>query len=293
MQLIDGKATSEAIKDEIAAEVAEITKGGARPPHLVAVLVGDDGASQTYVNSKIKTCEYCGFRSTLKRLSAETTEQELLHVVNKLNNDDAVDGFIVQLPLPRHINEMRITEAISPDKDVDGFHPANLGKMVLGLPTYLPATPFGIITLLERYGIKTSGKQCTVVGRSHIVGSPMSILLARKGEPGNCTVTLAHSRTTDLKAETLRADILIVALGRPEFITAEMVKEGAVVIDVGITRVPNAAAKRGYSLKGDVAFDEVAEKSSFITPVPGGVGPMTVVSLLKNTLLAYRNKGSK
>ncbi len=289
MQLIDGKATSEAIKKEIAAEVAELIQQGHRAPHLAAVLVGNDGASQTYVSAKVKACELVGFRSTLIRKEANISEEELLGIVRSLNEDPAIDGFIVQLPLPKHISELKVTETIAPTKDVDGFHPVNLGKMVLNLPTYLPATPYGIVQLLERYEIETAGKHCVVVGRSHIVGSPMSILMARKAKVGNATVTLTHSRTTDLKTETLRADILIVALGAAEFVTADMVKEGAVVIDVGITRVEDPSKKSGFALKGDVKFDEVAPKCSYITPVPGGVGPMTIVSLLKNTLQAYRN----
>ncbi|WP_020530736.1 bifunctional 5,10-methylenetetrahydrofolate dehydrogenase/5,10-methenyltetrahydrofolate cyclohydrolase [Flexithrix dorotheae] len=290
MQLIDGKKTSGEVKIEIAKEVKEIVDKGGKAPHLVAVLVGEDGASKTYVGSKVRSCEEVGFKSTLLKFDADISEEKLLETVEQLNNDDDVDGFIVQLPLPKHISELKVTEAIDPNKDVDGFHPTNLGKMVLDLPTFLPATPFGIIQLLERYGIETSGKHCVVVGRSHIVGTPMSILMARKTKIGNCTVTLTHSRTKDIKAETLRADILIVALGRAEFVTADMVKDGVVVIDVGITRVPDASKKRGYALKGDVKFDEVAEKASFITPVPGGVGPMTVVSLLKNTLLSAKRR---
>jgi len=290
MQIIDGKATSEAIKLEIAAEVKQLLQANTslRAPHLVAVLVGNDGGSQTYVGSKMKTCEQVGYRSTLLRYEDSISEAELLAVVHKLNADEEVDGFIVQLPLPAHISEKKVTEAIRPSKDVDGFHPENIGRMVLGLPAYLPATPYGILQLLERYNIPTAGKHCVVVGRSHIVGSPMSILMARNTHPGNCTVTLTHSRTKDLKAETLRADILIAALGRPDFITADMVKEGAVVIDVGTTRVPDNSKKSGFSIKGDVKFEEVAAKCSFITPVPGGVGPMTVTTLIKNTLLAYK-----
>lgn len=289
-QIIDGKQTAKDIKLEIAKEVEQLKESGGKTPHLAAVLVGNDGASQTYVNSKVKSCEQVGFNSTLKRFEDTISEADLLQAIEELNNDADIDGFIVQLPLPAHIDEKKVTEAIDPKKDVDGFHPTNLGRMVLNLPTYISATPYGIIQLLDRYNIETSGKHCVVVGRSHIVGSPMSILMARKEKVGNCTVTLAHSRTKDLKAETLRADILVVALGRAEFITADMVKEGAVVIDVGITRVPDASKKRGYALKGDVKFDEVAEKSSFITPVPGGVGPMTVTSLLMNTLKAARKE---
>ncbi|WP_109619239.1 bifunctional 5,10-methylenetetrahydrofolate dehydrogenase/5,10-methenyltetrahydrofolate cyclohydrolase [Sediminitomix flava] len=290
MQLIDGKATSKAIKLEIKDKVEEITKNGGKRPHLAAVLVGNDGASQTYVNSKVKSCEEVGFESTLIRLEEDTTEEKLLEVVAQLNNDAAVDGFIVQLPLPKHIDEKKVTEAIDPNKDVDGFHPTNLGKMLLDLPTYLPATPYGIIQLLERYNIETSGKKCVIIGRSHIVGSPMSVLMARNSKVGNCTVTLTHSRTKDLAAETREADILIVALGRAEFVTADMVKEGTVIVDVGITRVKDDSKKSGFALKGDVKFDEVAPKASFITPVPGGVGPMTVCSLMMNTLQAAEGK---
>lgn len=290
MQLIDGKIVSEQIKQEITREVEQLKERGAKVPHLVAVLVGHDGASQTYVASKVKSCEQVGFRSTLLRFEADITEQELLNAVARLNEDPDVDGFIVQLPLPRHISELKVTLAISPDKDVDGFHPTNLGKMMLNLPSFVPATPLGIMHLLERYHIPTSGKHCVVLGRSNIVGTPMSILMSRNAPQGNCTVTLAHSKTKDLHEETLRADILIVALGKPEFVTADMVKEGAVVIDVGITRVEDKSKKSGFSIKGDVKFDEVAPKCSYITPVPGGVGLMTVVSLMLNTLKAARGK---
>lgn len=290
MKILDGKQLSKTIKSEIAQEVKEIKLNGGKTPHLVAVLVGDDGASQTYVANKVKSCEEVGFKSTLKRLDADITERELLAEIHLLNNDDDIDGFIVQLPLPKHIDEQNIVQAIDPEKDVDGFHPVNVGKMVKNLPTYLPATPFGIMTLLQRNNIDTYGKHCVVVGRSNIVGMPMSILMARKGNPGNCTVTLCHSATQDLKKETLRADILIVALGAPEFITADMVKKGAVIVDVGITRVKDDTKKSGYSLKGDVKYDEVSKKASYITPVPGGVGPMTVASLLLNTLEAAKNK---
>ena len=290
MQLIDGKVTANLIKEELGIEVAKLKETGSKIPHLAAILVGENPASQSYVRNKVRSCEKVGFKSTLINLEDTISEEELLKHIDKLNNDDDVDGFIVQLPLPKHISELNITEAIDAEKDIDGFHPTNLGKMLLGLPSYLPATPYGIIQLLERYHIKTSGKHCVIVGRSHIVGSPMSVLMARKTEPGNCTVTLTHSTTKDLKRETLRADILIVALGRAEFITADMVKEGAVVIDVGISRVPDNSKKSGYALKGDVNFDNVSPKCSFITPVPGGVGPMTVVSLLKNTLLAVKKK---
>ncbi|MEN7551212.1 bifunctional methylenetetrahydrofolate dehydrogenase/methenyltetrahydrofolate cyclohydrolase FolD [Rapidithrix thailandica] len=290
MQLINGKETSEIIKQEIAEEVKALVAKGGKQPHLAAVLVGNDGASQTYVNAKVKACEKVGFTSTLITLEDTISEEELLRQIDALNKDADIDGFIVQLPLPKHISEQKVTEAIDPEKDVDGFHPTNIGRMVLDIPSFLPATPYGIMQLLERYNIETEGKHCVVIGRSHIVGRPMSILLSRNTKVGNCTVTLTHSRTKDLKAEALRADILVVALGRAEFVTADMVKEGAVVIDVGITRVPDESKKRGFALKGDVKFDEVAPKCSYITPVPGGVGPMTIVSLLKNTLLAAEKK---
>ncbi len=293
MQIIDGKKLAREIKEELRQKTAEMTAAGHRPPHLAAVLVGNDGASQTYVNSKVKSCERIGFRSTLIRKDESLSEAELLEIVDQLNRDEEVDGFIVQLPLPRHINEERITMAIDPAKDVDGFHPANIGKMTLGMPAFLPATPYGIITMLERYGIKTSGLNCTVVGRSNIVGRPVSILMSRNAEPGNATTTLCHSRTRDLKAECRRADILIVALGRPEFITADYVKEGAIVIDVGIHRVPDAGSEKGYVIKGDVKFDEVAPKCSYITPVPGGVGAMTVTALLMNTFDAAQRRIEK
>lgn len=288
MQLIDGKNTAELLKKELAIEVAQRKEKGFKTPHLAAILVGEDGASQTYVASKVKSCEQIGFDSTLKNLPATITEEELLKIVEEFNQNDDIDGFIVQLPLPNHINADKITLAISPEKDVDGFHPSNIGKMVLGLPCYLPATPFGIVKLLEQYNIETSGKHAVVIGRSNIVGSPMSILLARNEKVGNCTVTLTHSRTKNLKEIALQADIIIAAIGKPEFVTADMVKEGAVVIDVGTTRVADASKKSGFTLKGDVKFDEVAEKCSFITPVPGGVGPMTVTALLFNTLQASK-----
>ena len=290
MQLLDGKATSNAIKEEIATLVAERVAAGQKRPHLAAVLVGDDGASQTYVASKVKACEKCGFESTLVRMGSDTSQEELLAAVDKLNNDPQIDGFIVQLPLPKHIDEQAVIEAVAPEKDVDGFHPSSVGKMVLNLPTFLPATPYGIMQLLERYEVETSGKHCVVIGRSHIVGSPMSILLARNTNPGNCTVTITHSRTQNIEELCRQADIIVVALGKPEFLKAHMVKDGAVIVDVGITRVPDETAKRGYRIVGDVAFDEVAPKSSFITPVPGGVGPMTIASLLKNTLQAAEGK---
>ena len=290
MQLIDGKNTAELLKKELAIEVAVRKEKGFKTPHLAAILVGEDGASQTYVANKVKSCEQIGFVSTLKNLPATITEEELLKIVEEFNQNEDIDGFIVQLPLPNHIDADKITLAISPEKDVDGFHPSNIGKMVLGLPCYLPATPFGIVKLLEQYNIETSGKHAVVIGRSNIVGSPMSILLARNEKIGNCTVTLTHSRTKNLKEISLQADIIIAAIGKPEFVTADMVKEGANVIDVGTTRVPDASKKSGFALKGDVKFDEVAEKCSFITPVPGGVGPMTVTALLFNTLQAAKTK---
>ena len=290
MQILDGKALSQKIIEEIAVEVKEMVTEGKRPPHLAAVLVGDDPASQVYVRNKVRSCEKVGFESTLIRKGAETTEDELIEIVKGLNENPEIDGFIVQLPLPKHINEERVTLAIDPKKDVDGFHPVNFGRMAQGLPAYLPATPFGILQMLDRYGIEVSGKECVVLGRSNIVGTPISILLSRKASPGNATVALCHSRTKDLKSHTLRADILVVALGIPEFVTGDMVKEGVVVIDVGINRVDDETAKRGYRLRGDVKYDEVAAKSSFITPVPGGVGPMTVTSLIKNTLRAARKE---
>ena len=286
MILLDGKKTANDIKNEIAIKVASLVAGGGKKPHLAAILVGSDGASETYVNAKVKACNKVGFDSTLVRFNANVSEEELLAEVKKINNNSDIDGLIVQLPLPAHIDEMKVTEAINPIKDVDGFHPANIGRMALNLPTYLPATPAGILELLERYKIETSGKHCVVIGRSHIVGSPMSILMARNNNPGNCTVTLTHSRTHNLKEITKTADILIVALGKAEFVTADMVKDGVCIIDVGITRVKSDKTKSGWKLLGDVAFDEVSKKSSFITPVPGGVGPMTIAMLLKNTLVS-------
>ncbi len=288
MVLLDGKKTAEAIKAEITIEVAQLIKNGGKRPHLAAVLVGDNGASITYVNAKVKDCEEVGFKSSLIKLSDTTTEKELLKVIDGLNNDEDVDGFIVQLPLPKHIDEKKITMAVRPDKDVDGFHPENIGKMALNMPSFLPATPYGIIELIERYGIETAGKNCVVLGRSHIVGSPISILLSRNSYPGNCTVTLAHSRTAHLSEITRKADIIVAATGMPEFLTGDMVQDGVVVIDVGITRITDKTRKNGFRLIGDVKYDEVAEKASFITPVPGGVGPMTRVALLKNTLLASK-----
>jgi len=290
MQIIDGKKISLEIQQEIAEEVKKMKAAGKKQPHLAAILVGNDGGSETYVASKIKTCEQVGFGSSLIRLPAEVTEKYLLEQVRLLNENTDVDGFIVQLPLPKHINEHNIIEAIDPKKDVDGFHPINVGRMVLDLPCYVSATPFGIVQLLDKYKIETKGKRCVVIGRSHIVGSPMSILLAKNVRLGNCTVTLCHSKTEDLKSHTLVADIIICALGIPEFLKADMVKEGAVVIDVGTTRVESKETKSGFKLKGDVKFDEVAPKCSYITPVPGGVGPMTIASLLKNTLLAAKKE---
>ncbi len=295
MRILDGKKTADAVRSEIKKEVDAWVEKGNRKPHLAAVLVGDNGASLTYVNAKIKDCNEVGFESSLIKLSDTITEAELLETIDKLNRQDDLDGYIVQLPLPKHISEKKITQAISPEKDVDGFHPENLGKMVLNLPTFLPATPYGIMQLLEYYSVDTSGKHCVVVGRSNIVGTPVSILMSRNNDPGNATVTLAHSRTQNLEDLIKEADILIVALGKPDFIKGKMVKEGAVVIDVGITRVADTSRKRGYRVVGDVDFKEVSKKASFITPVPGGVGPMTRVSLLKNTLLACKRKtnGSK
>ena len=288
MQLLDGKALSAQVKAEIKLETDKIKAAGGKKPHLAAILVGNNGASETYVASKIKSCEEIGFTSTLISLPDTTSEAESLSHIQDLNYDDDVDGFIVQLPLPAHISENTIMEAIAPEKDVDGFHPINVGRMCKGLPAYISATPFGILEMLERYKIETAGKHCVVVGRSQIVGLPMSILMQRNTSPGNCTVTICHSRTHNLKEVCQSADILIAALGRPEFITAEFVKEGAVVIDVGITRVPDSSKKSGFAIKGDVKFDEVAPKSSFITPVPGGVGLMTICGLLTNTLLASK-----
>ena len=283
---LDGKATSNTIKEEIKAKVSEMKSRGERVPHLAAVLVGNDGASLTYVGSKVRSCEYVGFESTLIRLEEEITEDALLAQIDTLNNDPQLDGYIVQLPLPKHIDEEKILLAIDPKKDVDGFHPANFGRMALELDAFIPATPFGIMQLLERYNVPTSGKHCVVVGRSHIVGRPISILMSQKGPAGNATVTVAHSRTENLAELTRQADIVVMALGIPEYLTADMVKEGAVIIDVGITRVADKDHPKGYVIKGDVAFDEVAQKASHITPVPGGVGPMTIAMLLQNTLLA-------
>jgi len=286
MKLIDGKKIAEKIKGEIKVEVAKMIDDEDRSPHLAAVIVGDDPASHTYVNSKERACKEVGIVSSVYRHPASISEEELLQIVDFLNNDDEVDGFIVQLPLPDHIDEDKVIQRISPEKDVDGFHPVNLGKMMLGLPAFVSATPFGIIELLKRYKIETEGKNCVVVGRSNIVGTPVSILLSRKSNPGNCTVTMCHSRTKDLKEFTKNADILIAAIGMKNFITADMVKDGAVVIDVGIHRIKSNKTKSGFKLVGDVDFDEVSKKCSYISPVPGGVGPMTIVSLLMNTLRA-------
>lgn len=290
MQLIDGKSLANTIKEEIAVEVAQLKASGGKTPHLAAVLIGDDPASAVYVRNKVRACEKVGFKSTLVRRDANTSEEEVLAIVRQLNEDQDIDGFIVQLPLPKHIDEEKVNLAIDPKKDVDGFHPMNVGRMTLGLPSYLPATPFGIMQMLDRYEIETSGKHCVVIGRSNIVGTPMSILLSRKAKVGNCTVTLTHSRTKDLKSETLRADIIIAAIGRPDYLTADMVKEGVVIIDVGINRVDDTSRKRGYRLVGDADFDGLSAKSSFITPVPGGVGPMTITSLLMNTLKASKKE---
>ena len=289
MQIIDGKATAEAIKAEIAEEVRQIVSNGGRAPHLAAILVGHDGGSETYVKNKVLACERCGFESTLIRFEEDVTEEELLQCVDKFNKDESVDGFIVQLPLPKHIDEQKVIEAIDYRKDVDGFNPINVGRMSIGLPCFISATPLGIITLLKRYGINTSGKKCVVLGRSNIVGKPMAQLMMQK-QYGDATVTVCHSHTKDIKKECLEADIIIAAIGKPNFLTGDMVKEGAVIVDVGTTRVPDATRKSGFRLNGDVKYDEVAPKSSFITPVPGGVGPMTICSLMKNTLQAYKTK---
>jgi len=288
--LIDGKKTAQDIKNEIAARVSEIKQEGGKQPHLAAILVGEDGASQTYVGAKVKACEEVGFTSTLVRLPADVSEEELLRTVEDINQNPDIDGLIVQLPLPAHISVDKVTNRIRPEKDVDGFTPANVGRMTLNWPAYVAATPYGIIELLKRYQIETSGKHCVVIGRSHIVGSPMSILMARNGYPGNATVTLTHSRTKDLATICRTADILIVAIGKPEFVTADMVKPGAVVIDVGIHRIADETKKTGFRLIGDVKYDEVAPIASAITPVPGGVGPMTIAALLYNTLQSAEKK---
>ena len=290
MQLLDGKKTAKDIKNEIAVEVQKIKDNGGKVPHLAAVIVGSNGASLTYVGSKVKSCQQIGFESTLVALPEETTQEQLLAKIKELNEDDDLDGYIVQLPLPKHIDEQKILMAIDPDKDVDGFHPANFGKMALDMETFLPATPYGIMELLERYKVDTAGKHTVVIGRSHIVGRPMSILMSRKGYPGDSTVTLTHSRTKNIEEFTKNADIIITALGVPNYLKAGMVKDGVVVIDVGITRVDDASSPKGYKITGDVDFDGVSKKASFITPVPGGVGPMTIAMLLKNTLLARNMK---
>jgi len=290
MKLLDGKLTSSQIKSEIAEAVSKRKQNNKKTPHLAAVLVGSDGASMTYVASKVKACELVGFESTLIELPENTSEEKLLKQIEDLNNSEQIDGYIVQLPLPAHIDEQKVLTAVDPLKDVDGFHPVNVGKMTLDLPTFLPATPYGIMELLERYDVETSGKNVVVIGRSHIVGRPMSILMSQKRPAGDATVTVAHSRTSNLKDLCLKADIIVAALGRAEFLTADYVKQGACIIDVGITRVKDETKKRGYRLAGDVKFDEVAEKASFITPVPGGVGPMTIAMLLKNTLQACEQR---
>ena len=290
MQILDGRALAQTIRGELAEEVEKLTQNGGRPPHLAAILVGDNPASQAYVRNKVRSCEKVGFASTLIKLDAHTSQEDLLTKVQELNEQEDIDGFIVQLPLPDHIDDQVVTLAIDPKKDVDGFHPINFGRMAQGLPCYIPATPFGIVEMLKRYDIPTSGKEVVVVGRSNIVGTPISILLSRKANPGNATLTLCHSRTKDLKEHTLKADIIVAAIGRAHFITPEMVKEGAVVIDVGINRIDDPSAKRGYRLVGDVDFEGVAPKSSYITPVPGGVGQLTVVSLLMNTLKARKGE---
>ena len=288
MQIIDGKAVAAAIKEEIKAEVAQIIDNTDESAHLSAILVGHDPASETYVASKEKDCKSVGMMSSVYRLSERTTESELLETINFLNQDEEINGFIVQLPLPRHINVEKIIGSIDPKKDVDGFHPYNLGKMMLGQESFFPATPYGIVELLKRYKIDTAGKHCVVLGRSNIVGTPLSVMLSRKSDPGNCTVTICHSQTRNIKEHTTQADILIAAIGQPEFVTADMVKEGAVVIDVGIHRIADQSKRSGYSLTGDVNYNEVAAKCSYITPVPGGVGPMTSVALLMNTLKAFK-----
>ncbi|MCD7938308.1 MAG: bifunctional methylenetetrahydrofolate dehydrogenase/methenyltetrahydrofolate cyclohydrolase FolD [Tannerellaceae bacterium] len=290
MQLIDGKAVSAQMKKEIAEEVDRIREAGGKIPHLAAVLVGHDGGSETYVANKVKTCEEVGFQSTLIRYEEDVTEEELLACVDRLNKDPEIDGFIVQLPLPKHISDQKIIEAVDYRKDVDGFHPINVGRMSIGLPCFVSATPAGILELLKRYEIETKGKHCVVLGRSNIVGKPMASLMMQKAYPGDCTVTVCHSRSANLKEMCLEADIIIVALGVPEFLKADMVKEGAVVIDVGTTRMPSSVTKSGYKLTGDVKFDEVSAKCSYITPVPGGVGPMTIISLMRNTLLAGKKE---
>ncbi len=290
MQLLDGKKASQAIRDELKLEAAQLAIEGKKIPHLAAILVGNNGASETYVAAKVKACEEVGFISTLIRLEDSTSERELLARIEDLNTDPDVDGILVQLPLPKHISDEKVINAIDPDKDVDGFHPVSVGKMVLGSPTFIPATPHGIMLLLKHFKVETKGKNAVVIGRSNIVGRPMSILLSGNSNPGNCTVTICHSQTTNIKELCLQADIIVAALGRPEFLTVDMVKEGAVVVDVGITRVEDSSKKSGFRLKGDVHFESVAPKCSFITPVPGGVGPMTIAALLKNTFRSCQLK---
>lgn len=290
MVVLDGKKTAQDLKEEIKITVSEIRKDGQRSPHLAAILVGNDGASLTYVGSKVRSCKYVGFNSTLIHLDESTSEEILLKKITELNQDDELDGYIIQLPLPNHINEEKILLAIDPKKDVDGFHPSNFGRMALEMDAFIPATPFGIMELLERYQIETTGKHCVVIGRSHIVGRPISILMSQKGQAGNATVTVAHSRTQDLVSLTKNADIIVMALGIPEYLRADMIKKGVTVIDVGITRVVDENHPKGYIIKGDVAYDEVAAKAAAITPVPGGVGPMTIAMLLKNTLIAFQRK---
>lgn len=292
MTLLDGKWASAQIKENIKTETEGYLAQGLRAPHLVCILVGHNGASETYVASKIKTCGVLGFKSTLIRYEDDVTEAELLGKIQEINADDSIDGLLVQLPLPKHINEHKVIETINPDKDVDGFHPVNIGKMALNLPGYIPATPYGIILLLEQYNINTAGMHCVVIGRSNIVGMPAALLMQRNAQPGNCTVTICHSRTKNLADITRQADLVIAALGKPEFLKADMVKDGVVVVDVGLTRIDDPTSPKGYALKGDVAFDEVAPKSSYITPVPGGVGLMTIAALMVNTLRAYKNRFS-
>ncbi len=293
MILLDGRTTSNDIKEEISLDVAKIKSNGGKAPHLAAILVGTNGASMTYVGAKVKACKQIGFESTLIELADDISEETLLFEIEKLNNDSDIDGFIVQLPLPKHIDEQKVLKAIDPDKDVDGFHPTNVGRMALDLPSFLPATPYGILELLERYEIETSGKNVVVMGRSHIVGRPISILMSQKRKAGDATVTIVHSKTKDLKSFTKKADIIIVAIGISEYLKGDMVKDGVVVVDVGITRLPDTSKKSGFRLAGDVDFESVSKKSSYITPVPGGVGPMTIAMLLKNTLLARKRHDSK
>jgi methylenetetrahydrofolate dehydrogenase (NADP+) / methenyltetrahydrofolate cyclohydrolase len=290
MKILDGKAASQAIKNELKIDVAQLAAEGKKVPHLAAILVGTNGASETYVAAKVKACEEVGFKSTLVRFEESISESKLLDKIAELNNDPDVDGILVQLPIPKHISDEKVINAIDPDKDVDGFHPVNVGKLLQGLPTFVPATPHGIMLLLEHFKVETKGKHAVIVGRSNIVGRPMSVLLSSNANPGNCTVTICHSQTTNIKEFCLQADIVVAALGKPEFIKADMIKEGAVVIDVGITRVEDATKKTGFKLKGDVAYEEVAPKCSWITPVPGGVGPMTIAALMKNTYHSCMNK---